>query len=142
MKRTPIKKSSKPMRRKALKPRGSKGLFPKKESKTEEWNRVKREILDPYFQENGLYWICELDYPMCIGTALPLQYAHSKKRGEIALDEPERTRELTEVIRACTECHGYIEDPTKISKSDMYYIVVTTIEKRNKRLSRWKNVVA
>jgi hypothetical protein len=83
---------------------------------------------------------------MCIGAVLPLQYAHSKKREEIALEEPERTRELCEVVRACTACHYYIEHledtEEKTGKEQMYEIVVRIRNKRNKRLSRWKKISA
>lgn len=146
MKRTPLKRT--PFKRKPPKPKTSKGLFDhlKKEKKVDEWTRVRTEILDPYFIANNLYDVCELTFSKCIGNKLPLQYAHSKKRGDIAKEEPERTRELCEVVRACTVCHDHIEYlPEKDGKSGrehMYDIVVSTINKRNRRLARWKKVSA
>ena len=146
MKRTPFKK--KPYQWKRKPPKTKKGLFDhlKKESKNDEWTRIKRDILDPYFQKHNLYSVCELQLDRCIGAVLPLQYAHSKKRGEIALEEPERTRELCEVIRACTNCHKDIEYlPEKDGVSgheQMYQIVTSVIKTREKRLSRWQKVGA
>lgn len=120
-----------------------KGLIPKKESKDEEWQRIKKEIR-PFFIENDLYYICELQLSKCIGNALPLQFAHSKKRFDIAKEEPERTRELKEVVRACTVCHNYIEtlpDTEDLTGHErMYRIVVDTINLREKRLGRWHKV--
>ncbi len=122
-----------------------KGLFDhlKKESKDEEWRRHKAEIT-PYFVANGLYDICELQLSVCIGNALPLQFAHSKKRIDIATEEPERSRELQEVIRACTKCHEVIEhlpDTEDLTgRERMYKIVVDTISRRKKRLARWKKI--
>lgn len=140
MKRTPFKRKPYQWNKNPKK----KGLFPEKESKVEEWARVKRDILDPYFHEKGLYYTCELSLKGCIGRLLPLQYAHSKKRDDIASEEPERTRELCEVIRTCTVCHDYIErlpsKDEKTGKQRMYEIVVKIIEKRNERLARWKKV--
>lgn len=124
----------------------SKNLFPHlaRESKADEDRRIKTDYLDPYFHKHGLYYTCELALPMCIGSVLPLQYAHSKKRGEIALKEPERTTEMCEVVRACTKCHYHIEHlPEKggvSGREQMYQIVRNTIEKREKRINRWKLV--
>lgn len=124
-----------------------KGLFLhlKKESKDEEWFRIKQEIR-PFFVKHGLINICELKLPMCIGNVLPLHFAHSKKREDIAKEEPERTRELKEVVRACPKCHDYIEHlPEKDGVSGrqrMYNIVIACIEIRNRRLARWKKISA
>jgi hypothetical protein len=147
VKRTPFKK--KPYtwnRNKPKKPR--KGLFDhlKKESKNHEWNRIKREILDPYFHANDLYYICELKLPnICSGNAMKLTYAHSKKRGYIAKKEPERTRELCEVVRACINCHHTIEYPKGVSKAEglelMFKAVTECIERRNRRLRLYEKVV-
>lgn len=122
-----------------------KGLFEglKKESKDEEWRRIKDEIR-PYFIANGLYDICELHLSVCIGNALPLQFAHSKKRVDIASEEPERTRELKEVVRACTACHNVIEHLPDTEGATgherMYKIVRDTIAARERRLAKWKKV--
>lgn len=120
--------------------------IPKKESKMEEWRRIKTEILIPYFISIGLISTCEIKGDRCLGSALAMQFAHSKKRDDIAKEEPERTRELCEVIRACTNCHYDIEHlPYKdgvSGKDQMYIIVINLIAFRNKRLARWKKVVA
>jgi hypothetical protein len=64
----------------------------------------------------------------------------------IAKDEPERTRELCEVVRACSACHNHIEYlPKKDGKSgreQMYEIVLSVIDRRNKRLGLWEKVTA
>lgn len=142
MKRTALKRT--PFKIKPKTKKTSKGLFDhlKKESKDQEDQRIKREILDPYFINLGLYYVCELNLPStCIGNSLPLQYAHSKKRGDIALKEPERTRELCEVVRACTACHNEIEyiapTPEETGRKIMYRIVIATIENRNKLLDKF-----
>lgn len=116
-----------------------KNLFPKKESKVAEWNRIKREIT-PYFIENDIYNICELGLEGCTGNAIGLTYAHSKKRGDIATKEPERTRELKEVVRACPACHHKIEYiPKELGgRKKMYEIVTEVIRKREERLGRYK----
>lgn len=134
MKRTPIKRTA--FKKTSSKTRTSKGLFDhlKKETKNEEWKRVKKDTLDPFFIKHGLYYKCELGLSMCIGSILELQYAHSKKREEIALEEPERTRELCEVIRVCATCHEYIEYlpeyEGKSGKTQMYEIVIKAVSKR------------
>lgn len=146
MKRTPLRQ--KPYQWKKKPKKKGKGLFDhlKKENKDDEWSRIKRTILDPYFIKHNLRDICEIQFSMCIGNVLPLHYAHSKKRGDIALEEPERTRELCEVVRACSECHNYIEHLPEYNgltgHEQMYNIVTSVISKRNKRLSRWKKVGA
>lgn len=140
MKRTPFKRKPYQWKRK---PVGS-SSDTKRESKVDEWSRIKKEILDPYFYKHNLYDQCELKLSVCIGNVITLQYAHSKKRNDIAKQEPERTRELCEVVRACTSCHNYIEylpeRDGKSGKEQMYEIVVSTINKRNRRLSRWERV--
>lgn len=125
--------------------KSSKGLFDnlKKESKDEECRRHYAEIT-PFFIANGLYDICELQLDVCIGNALPLQFAHSKKRIDIATEEPERSREMQEVVRACTQCHALIEhlpdNEYMTGRERMYKIVTDTIARRNRRLSKWKRV--
>ena len=143
MKRTPLKRTpfkKKPYTWKKKKPSEKKGLFDhlKKESRVEEWNRIKEEIT-PYFIKYGIYNTCELKLPqICSGSYIGLTYAHSKKRNDIARDEPKRTEELKEVIRACVSCHDCIEYLPKLgdlSPSDrMYIIVKDCIDRRNKRL--------
>jgi protein-tyrosine-phosphatase len=141
MKRTQIKSKSD-------RPKRTKGLFDhlKKESKDAEWSRIKRDILDPYFYSIALLSTCELGFDGCVGSYLPLQYAHSKKREEIAKYEPERTRELCEVIRVCTACHDKIEHPKglkgKEAKEYMYRMVTQTIESRNRALAKWEKIIA
>lgn len=142
MKKTPFKKKSytwkkKPYTWKVRNDRTDKGLFDhlKKETKQEEWERIKKDILDPYFYKLGLFTVCELRIPnICIGSALSLQYAHSKKRDYIAVDEPERTRELCEVVRACTACHNEIEHledtEQETGHEQMYRIVIDCIKRR------------
>lgn len=115
----------------------------KKESKGDEWFRIKEEIF-PYFLRHNLAGVCELQFDCCTGNLRPLQFAHSKKRIDIATEEPERTRELKEVVRACNECHKLIEHlPDKdglTGHERMYRIVVDTIKRREKRLARWVKV--
>lgn len=126
-----------------MKKKSDKYVVPERESKGDEWFRVKGEI-SPYFVANGLMNICELQYSMCSGNLFPLQFAHSKKRRLIAKEQPERDRELKEVIRVCTHCHNFIEylpELNGVSGHDrMYKIVRDTIKRREKRLSRWKRV--
>lgn len=145
MKKTPFKKKEYKWERKPYvwkkKPKKEgKGLFDhlNKESKDHEWARIKREI-KPFFVEHGLYYICELQLPnVCVGSVLNLTYAHSKKRGDIAKKEPERTRELKEVVRACPACHHKIEylpkTETETGREQMYRIVTDCIKRRNRRL--------
>jgi hypothetical protein len=126
--------------------KAKKGLFShlkKKENKNNEWKRIKKE-LNPIFIDANLYDVCELGFEeVCIGNALPLSYAHSKKRADIAKDEPERTRELKEVIRTCAKCHYYIE--YQLGNDDMYsakekmYLVVTECIKRRQSLTNIYN---
>jgi hypothetical protein len=136
MKRTGFKKKAYPWRRTPKK----EGIIVYKETKDEEWARIKREELDPYFYRHNLHDICELQLRVCTGRAR--HYAHSKKRDDIARDEPERTRELKEVVRACPECHDFIEYPPRTEdnsgKRMMYEVVVDRIKKREARLERWK----
>jgi hypothetical protein len=135
MKRTELKRTA--FKRKPPKAKATKGLslYPKKETKDEEWSRIKREIT-PYFEKYGLYDRCELMLPNCKGYGD--QYAHSKKRGDIAKLEPERTKELKEVVRACPSCHYKVEYPEKTAEETgrqiMYRIVLSCIDARNKRL--------
>ncbi len=91
-------------------PKTKKGLFDhlKKEAKTDEWARVRKEIT-PYFVAHGIYNVCEAKLPVCIGTALELQFAHSKKRVDWATDGRARQEDAREVIRACTACHEALE---------------------------------
>ena len=156
MKRTPFKKKPYQWKKKFKKEgkglfkdlkKEKKGLFRhlKRESKTEEWNRIKRDILNPYVESIGLKDVCEIRIiGTCVGNALPLTYAHSKKRNDIAKNEPERTRELCEVVRACPACHHEIEylEPTETESGheQMYRIVTTIIKKRNAKLDRWIKV--
>lgn len=115
-----------------------KGLYvKKKESKDDEWSRIKREILDPYFYEIGLFSVCELRIPnVCEGW--PLSYAHSRKRGDISKREPERTRQLCEVVRACQACHKEVEFPprteTESSRQIMYRKIIEVIDYRNQKV--------
>lgn len=144
LKRTPFKKKDVPYKlesRKPLKRNKSKGLSSHsgKETANDEWNRIKREI-KPIFEEFGLYDICELRLEGCIEHIrdIELQFAHSKKRGQIAKHEPERTKELKEVIRVCSSCHYKIEYPKKTeeetSRQIMYRLVLECIDKRNREL--------
>lgn len=153
MKRTGFKKKGgqlkrTPFNRKPPREKSSKGLFDylKKESKAEEWARIKKDILDPLFVRMGLYDTCELQLDKCIGNIVELQYAHSKKRELIAKQEPERTRELCEVVRACTNCHDDIEHLADTAEEtgheQMYRIVVSTINRRNRRLAQYKRIDA
>lgn len=143
MKRTPFKKKpyvwKQPVKQKTFN-------LNKKESRDEEWARIKKDILNPEFIAKGLYSVCEIQLEGCIGSIISLQYAHSKKRDDIAREEPERTRELCEVVRACTICHDiieHLEEKDGVSgKDQMYAIVLSIIDRRNRRLSRWKKVVA
>jgi hypothetical protein len=143
MKRTAFKK--KPYQWTIKPKKEGKTLIPKKETKDEEWRRIKVDILDPFFKAKNLYNGCELLLDdICIGNVLKLCYAHSKKRDDIALEEPQRTQELCEVVRACPSCHNYIEylpERKGISgKEQMYKIVTDAISRRNRRLARWKRV--
>ena len=125
--------------------KGNKRLFDhlKREPRDEECRRHYAEIT-PFFIANGLYDICELQLSVCIGNVLSLQFAHSKKRDDIAKEEPERSRELQEVVRACTKCHEVIEhlpDNSEMSgRERMYKIVRDTIARRQRRLFKWKKV--
>lgn len=115
-----------------------KGIYIKpKESKEHEWARIKREILDPYFYEIGLFNVCELNIPnVCDG--LFIGYAHSRKRGDIAKQEPERTKQLCEVVRACQKCHKKVEFPprtiTESSRQIMYRKIIEVIDSRNQKV--------
>jgi len=137
------KSGRKPLKWKADKPKETKGLFEhlKKESKVEEWRRIEKEIT-PFFVSNGIYDYCELRLSNCKGN-FQLCFAHSKKRGDWAKDEPQRGIDARQVVRACSECHNEIEYPEvdrtagENGKEIMYNIVVQTIEKRNKRLTKW-----
>lgn len=148
MKRKALEKTQLHWNKNPNKRKETKGLFDhlKKESKGDEWFRIKQEELHPYFQANNLFDKCELGLPVCIGSALPLQYAHSKKRGEIALEEPQRGIEMREVIRVCQNCHNHIETLEETDgvsgHQQMYDIVVGVIARRNKRLARWEKVGA
>lgn len=130
-------KPRKPIPKKRLKKRESKGLFKhlEKESKTDEWTRTRLE-LDEEFLRKGIPKYCELRLSGCTG-GLNVAYAHSKKRDEIALEGEERVRELKEVIRACSNCHHKIEYPKEELMLEgenthdcMYRIVTQIIESR------------
>lgn len=92
-------------------PKTKKGLFDhlKKESKTDEWARIRKEII-PFFVAHGIYNICEVGLTgICIGTVLELQFAHSKKRVDWAVDGRARQEDAREVVRICTACHARLE---------------------------------
>lgn len=111
--------------------------------KVREWNEIRKELAEE-FHKAGLYEVCELQFSMCIGRALPLQFAHSKKRIDWSMEPEQRLLDAREVVRSCTACHNYIEHlPDTADKSGherMYEIVTATIKKREKRLKRWKKI--
>ncbi len=117
-----------------------KNLFPhlKKESKDEEWRRIQNEIT-PFFIKHNIYNYCELRLHCCSGT-FGLAFAHSKKRDDWAKEGLEREIDARHVVRACQDCHDFIEHP-KVDKSKgengrdvMFNYVVECIERRDKRL--------
>ncbi len=142
MKRSTLKRT--PFLKKKSVKKETKGLFDylKKETKDEEWRRIKEEIT-PFFVSTGLYNICELKLSKCMGN-FKLSFAHSKKREDWANTLPQRDIDAKEVVRACPNCHDEIEypevDKTKgeLGREIMYNIVVQTIKRREDALKRWK----
>lgn len=104
----------------------------KKQSKNDEWNKVRAELNKIYSHIE----FCELRFPGCMRT-FGLAWAHSKKRNHIALSGEERHRELREAVKACQYCHNLIEYPKpeqleneETGKEYMYRQVITAINRR------------
>ena len=70
----------------------------KKESKLQEWNRI-RKILVKEFEEMGVTR-CEIHLPDCTPSRF-LGFAHTAKRRDVT--------DLKVVILACSNCHQKIE---------------------------------
>lgn len=117
LKRTPINRSSKPLKSKT-KLKSSTKLKPGK--KTKDWSNL-RKVLYEELAEKGIT-SCELQYENCTGRVFP-SLAHSKKRRFIESD-----LEMREVIFACVGCHEKIE---YLPKEEMYEIVIGIIKSRN-----------
>lgn len=125
MKRSPLKRKPVVLKRVKLKSRTSprtskhlfddhvsesKGLYQKKESKVDEWNRVKSELKEQ-FVKAGIT-SCELRWSRCTlarNFGFTWSFAHSLKRDKISADPEIRPVEIREVIYACGECHDQLE---------------------------------
>ncbi len=131
LKRSPIK--SKPYVWKKKPKKKGKGLFDhlKKESKIDEWVRIRAELFEK-FNQLGIT-SCELNLKGCTKNYY-LGFAHSKKRKEIATEQPERDRELAEVALLCTSCHQQIEylpsTDLETGHGRMYRIITNIINNR------------
>lgn len=106
----------------------------KKESKIEEWIRIKKEI-EPFFVYYNLLEYCELKLEGCMIRAT--DYAHSLKRIDWAKEDPQRTVDAKQVVRACPKCHHTIEYPHVDKEGEesgrqlMFNHVVAVIRRRN-----------
>lgn len=117
-------------------PKEKKGLFDhlKKPSKNDEWAKVRKQIT-PFFVARGIYNICEAALEgICIGNALELQFAHSKKQVDRAADGRARQEDMREVIRCCTACHLHLEtlpeENGKTGRERMCELIKAIIAKR------------
>lgn len=139
MKRAPLRRKNSPKREtKGLFddiPKENKNLFAylDKESKEEEWDRI-REELKTRFAKAGIL-SCELRYEVCIYSynfGHKWSFAHSLKRDQIVSEKfnPElREKQIRQVIYACQNCHAEIEKLGN-KNNEMYNIVIEVINKR------------
>ncbi len=115
MKRSPMKqKSAKIKTSKGLYSNyksEKKGLFPKKQSKDEEWSLIREELIERFITAGIIS--CELQLIGCIGAynfGFTWSFAHSLKRREIETEDiNQRYLEMRTVIYACGVCHSKIE---------------------------------
>lgn len=100
----------------------------KKESKTAEWNRVRRQLVIEF----ALMGVtrCEFNRKGCWRTN-GLSFAHAVKRHAIRSDAPEGDpTNLRSVAIACLICHQELE---RLPKEDMRAAVMRVIEARKDR---------
>lgn len=108
MKRSPMRRS-----RKRINPIGA---------RTEKWNTIRDEVVDPELRARGIYF-CELRELLPeITCGGPLERAHSMKRRKFHTDE-----DWAEVALACHRHHEHIE---KWLAEDMAKIVRAAIAHR------------
>lgn len=106
------------------------------------WDIVRKE-LRPKFAAAGLLETCELGWENCCmnrSGVVPKQFqtfAHSLRRRKIDIHkkyEPEIYEQLMrEVIRACTQCHSELDNPTNYSHEEASEIVRSVISKRKRQ---------
>ena len=91
-----------------------------KESKTAQWERVRRTILKPRFQKWGITR-CEATWPHECWGETSLGFAHSKKRNDIVGDE------IEEVALLCVVAHQQVDAH---KKPETYRIIREIISNR------------
>lgn len=119
MKKTPLKRGNKGLKKSVALKRGT-GIK-KAGKKTLEWSKVREEL-----KKEINITRCELDYPGC--ENLYLGYAHCVKRRHLKPDaEVGSPEHIKTVIMACQKCHDFLES---LPESDMSAVVMNTIAKR------------
>jgi hypothetical protein len=110
-----------------------------KGKKGKEWDKIKKKIYEQLLKDDVRY--CELRLPATqkhpTDCTLYIDgLAHSVTRQWLGKwGSEERAVKIEEVIAVCNSCHNKIE---KIP--EMEEIVKKIIERRNKRISRWKKI--
>lgn len=106
------------------------------------WDLVRKEIR-PKFAAAGLLEICEIGWENCCANKygfVPKQFqtfAHSLRRRKI--DQYKKYEHdkyevlMREVIRACTQCHSELDNPTNYSHQEAEQIVKDIINNRKKQ---------